>query len=189
MTTPPSDAPTTWLGLLERARHRGRQDPTSRYLQLATVGPDGAPHCRTIVVREVDESRLRFVTDARSAKIDQLLAESRVEACWYFSESREQFRLSGRAHRLGPGDPVLLRLWRGLSPTARASFAWPLPGTVRHEDDCFASSLAEPDPRPDFVVVEVAIAAVDWLSLLSSPHERRRFTLAGDGWHSERLRP
>ena len=77
-----------------------RNENKSRYVQLATHGLDGFPSVRTVVQRgfleSTDESRLllKFVTDRRSQKIQELQASHNVEACWYFA-SHEQLRLKG----------------------------------------------------------------------------------------------
>ena len=87
MPMPPRPPPTPppWHAAIARALERGSSTPTSRYLQLATVRPDGRPAVRSVVFRgwfgsgDADEEeeeraasqsttttpRLGFVTDAR----------------------------------------------------------------------------------------------------------------------------
>ncbi len=184
------DLSTPWLALLDRAREQAGDDPAARYVQLASVDADGSPRCRTVVAREVDAHTLRLVSDARADKVTQLAREPRAEVCWYLTEAREQFRLRGHARRLAPDDPAHLRLWLAQSPASRASYTWPAPGTPRLADDAFADSLpADAPPPATFAVIELRLTEVDWLSLRTHPHERRRFTLAGDTWQPTRLRP
>ena len=79
--------PPAWHAAIARALERGSASPASRYLQLATVRPDGRPAVRSVVFRgwfdgdggsdddKSDESasasaavttpRLGFVTDVR----------------------------------------------------------------------------------------------------------------------------
>lgn len=82
-----------------------RNENKSRYVQLATHGLDGFPSVRTVVQRGFLESTttdedsrqpllLKFVTDRRSQKIQELQGSHKVEACWYFA-SHEQLRLKG----------------------------------------------------------------------------------------------
>ena len=82
---------------LDRALGRNRRSPQHRFVQLATIGLDGRPAVRTVVFRGfLDESRdLTFTTDARSAKRVEVETCADVVLCWYFAETREQFRLSG----------------------------------------------------------------------------------------------
>lgn len=81
--TAASLAPPAWHAAIARALERGSSTPTSRYLQIATVRPDGRPAVRSVVFRgwfdgedDVEEwrsgsgtvaaaPRLGFVTDAR----------------------------------------------------------------------------------------------------------------------------
>ena len=42
-----------------------------------------------------DAPDLMFCSDVRTGKVDQLRVNDAAEACWYFEDSREQFRLSG----------------------------------------------------------------------------------------------
>ncbi|KAI8815392.1 pyridoxamine 5'-phosphate oxidase-domain-containing protein [Cladochytrium replicatum] len=93
---------------------------------------------------------LEFVADIRSAKIGEEWSAGKVahaEVCWYFPQTREQFRLAGTLHMLAPPNSPLvqsvlppwapkdvdweaerLRLWREISPSLRASFSWGPPG-------------------------------------------------------------
>ncbi|MEL6814600.1 MAG: pyridoxamine 5'-phosphate oxidase family protein [Cyanobacteria bacterium J06598_3] len=103
----PSAAPTIdaitealapWRSPLSRALHRNRAQPFARYLQLATVRPDGTPANRTIVFRGflANTNRLMFICDRRSEKTHHTHQNPAAEACWYFTKTREQFRLSGQ---------------------------------------------------------------------------------------------
>jgi pyridoxamine 5'-phosphate oxidase len=87
-----------WRSPLSRALHLNRSLVYARYVQLATVRPDGRPANRTVVFRGFLDStnQLKFITDIRSAKPEQIAHQSWGEVCWYFPKSREQFRLLGR---------------------------------------------------------------------------------------------
>ena len=109
-----------WRPSLDLALHRNRSRPEMRLVQLATVRPDGRPAIRTVVFRGFldDPRKLAFATDSRSAKRAEIEANPRGEICWYFPETREQFRVSGmlaligpvgRAGRRGPGRLHLAR--------------------------------------------------------------------------------
>ncbi|PSN80900.1 pyridoxamine 5'-phosphate oxidase, partial [filamentous cyanobacterium CCP4] len=86
-----------WRSSLARALHRNRSRPYSRYFQLATVTAAGHPANRTVVFRDFlpNTNTLTVVTDQRSAKVTDIAAHPWVEACWYFTHTREQFRLAG----------------------------------------------------------------------------------------------
>jgi PPOX class probable FMN-dependent enzyme len=183
--------PPPWAGPLAAARQLALTRPSARFAQLATVAAGGFPRCRTIVLRAFDEERgtLAFTTDARSAKVAELAAAPEAEICWYFDESREQFRLAGHLSFLAGEEIERRALWSALAPAARASFSWPAPGTPRAEDDLFPEKDDSPLPPPGFIVGLLDVSAVDHLSLAVQPHERRRYWREGDVWMTERLRP
>lgn len=212
-----------WRSPLARALHRNRSLIYARYLQLATVRSDGTPANRTVVFRgfgpdqgqdqdqDQDPSqgmalgdRLRFVTDRRSEKIDQIAANPAAEACWYFPKTREQFRLAGRLW-VWPGtdlgsdpDPgvddrgakLRSRLWQALSAAAQLQFAWPSPGGDRQDPQAFNPPPPDAIAPPDtFVVLELEPHRVDWLQLRGDPQDRTCFWRDGDRWHQRNLNP
>ncbi|MBE9113947.1 pyridoxamine 5'-phosphate oxidase family protein, partial [Nodosilinea sp. LEGE 07298] len=121
-----------WRSPLARALHRNRSKPYSRYFQLATVTAEGRPANRTVVFRGFlpDTNSLTVVTDQRSAKVTDIAAHSWAEACWYFTETREQFRLAGPIQVVGAAADSALtearqKAWDSLSDNARQQFYWP----------------------------------------------------------------
>ena len=88
----------SWRHLLEQAIEQHAHLPQARFVQLATIRRDGRPANRTLAFRGwlEPEECLLFTTDLRSAKVRQLGAWTWAEACWYFTETREQFRLLGQ---------------------------------------------------------------------------------------------
>jgi len=88
-----------WRTHLQRALHRNRSNIFSRYFQLATVSEEGYPTNRTVVFRGFLEksNTIQIVTDIRSEKFKHLIVNPFVEICWYFSKTREQFRIRGKA--------------------------------------------------------------------------------------------
>ena len=128
-----------WRSHLSHALHCNRSQPYSRYLQLATVDTQGLPTNRTVVFRGFleDSNQLQFITDARSHKIAHIQAQPWAEICWYFTKSREQFRLLGqlvlvKATDLEPNLQLARQqVWQKLSDSARQQFCWPEPGAKR----------------------------------------------------------
>ena len=87
-----------WRSHLAGTLHRNRSLPISRYLQLATVRADGRPANRTVVFRGFLENtnQLKFITDIRSEKVEEINFYPWGEICWYFPKTREQFRIAGK---------------------------------------------------------------------------------------------
>lgn len=189
-----------WRSPLARALHRHRRQPQARYLQLATVTADGYPANRTVVFRGFRRAtnQVAIATDTRSEKVAHLAARPWGELCWYFPESREQFRLFGSFLAVGPGTaaPELQeerqRIWANLSEAARSQFAWPPPGQPHAGcPEAFAGPPPPADPPlATFCLLLLAPQRVDWLELRGEPQHRWRYLLTeGDRWQQLALNP
>ncbi|NET36596.1 MAG: pyridoxamine 5'-phosphate oxidase [Cyanothece sp. SIO1E1] len=188
-----------WRSPLARAIHRNRSQAHSRYLQLATIRADGRPANRTVVFRGFLENtnQLKFVTDARSDKADQINHSAWGEACWYFTQTREQLRLAGPLTLIGAdaADLALTRarqaLWKDLSETARLQFTWPHPGKTRSNPATFSSlPPAPPEPVPQFCLMLLNPQRVDHLQLRGNPQNRFIYTYnADEAWQVEAVNP
>lgn len=170
-----------WRSPLFRALHRNRALPNSRYVQLATVRPDGTPANRTLVFRGFlnEQNHLQFVTDRRSEKFEQIRHQALGEVCWYFPKTREQFRILGGLTLISVDTPDLLlqnvrhTLWQALSDNARLQFAWPHPGQDRVEAAAFqTASPSSSYPLPNFCVLLLKATQVDHLELRGEPQNR-----------------
>ncbi len=85
-----------------------KRDAHNRHFQLATIALNGGPRNRRVVFRGFDgcgesgesgegsSGGFLIITDARSDKYAELKANNRAELSWYFTQSREQFRLRGQ---------------------------------------------------------------------------------------------
>ena len=191
-----TEEPTApWRTLLDAAvdAHEGR--PQARYAQLATVRPDGRPANRTVVVRGLLDpgGRPIVTTDSRSAKFNQLAANPRAELCWWFPETREQFRLSGRVAIVGPDsgdDATRLRIWSELTEPSRRSFSWPAPGAPRAGPPDFHQDRPAPAAPPTcFVLLVLDPEEVEHLDLRPQPHGRARYARGPEGWLVEQVNP
>jgi pyridoxamine 5'-phosphate oxidase len=174
-----------WRSPLSRALHRNRALAYARYLQLATVGEDGRPANRTVVFRGFLDpgNQLKFITDGRSAKVEQMQHHPWGEVCWYFPKTREQFRLRGslmlvQAHQ---NDSALQahrqQQWRELSDNARQQFVWPTPGDPRAAAESFAAVPPALEHPPDCFCLGLLLPTqVDHLELRGEPQNRTLYT-------------
>ncbi len=187
-----------WRSPLARALHRNRSRAYSRYPQLATVRPNGRPANRTVVFRDFlsDTNSLLFVTDIRSAKVDQVAQRPAGELCWYFTQTREQFRLGGQIHLITDQDrdPQLTQihqsLWEKLSVQARQQFAWPEPGQARTTAVYEPTDLSESLPSSTFVVIIFEPDMVDHLELRGEPQNRYQYWRQADlSWQIRAVNP
>ncbi|MEH1940715.1 MAG: Npun_F5749 family FMN-dependent PPOX-type flavoprotein [Nostoc sp.] len=189
-----------WRSAIAHALHRNRSLVYARYLQLATVQPNGRPANRTLVFRGFleDSNQLKFITDTRSAKAQQIQQQPWAEVCWYFPNTREQFRITGCLTLVSGDDsyqdlqPARIAMWQELSDAARLQFAWPHPGKPRVlELEAFEPPAPNPvQPVPNFCLLLLDPAQVDHLELRGEP-QNRRFYRQDDNqeWFCEEINP
>ena len=184
-----------------------------RAVQLATVTGDGLPAVRTVVFRGwmqnpigdaghpddtiAKDVHLKFITDLRSSK----MSESKVaEACWYFTETREQFRLRGELMMVTheSTDARLIRqrngLWKSISDSARAQFSWPTPGSERapeaDDEKDFRCSADINAVSQNFVLMLLRPNYVDHLRLKGFPQKRVLWHRSDiDSWNAQPVNP
>lgn len=188
---------TPWRFLLEESLEHHRNVTEARYLQLATVTAENRPANRTVVFRGFygDKDCLKFAIDSRSEKIRQIAAQPWAEACWYFTQTREQFRFSGLLHLI-QADNADLALqqarqasWQELSNSARLQFAWDSPGKPRADDADFATPPPPVlEPLANFCLLLLEPMQVDYLNLMGNPQNRYMYS-RNNGWSSEEVNP
>ena len=189
-----------WRSPLSSAIHRNRSKPHSRYFQLATVTPEGFPANRTVVFRgflDDELNRLKTITDSRSAKIQDIKHQPIAEACWYFTKTREQFRIAGKLQLITANttDSNLQQArhttWQNISDSARSQFAWPQP--ARSAANKAEFDVKPPDaqtPLANFCLLLLTPTKIDHLQLKSDPQQRHLYTLQGDRtWTTQAVNP
>ncbi|GGK54398.1 pyridoxamine 5'-phosphate oxidase family protein [Salinarimonas ramus] len=154
---------------------------------VATIGLDGRPRLRTVVLRGVEPSaaRLRFHTDRRAFKVAEIAVDPRVALHAYDPAGKLQVRIEGRA-RVHATDAVAEDAWTGSRMASRACYATtPSPGEVIPAPDAFTLPQSDAEilaGRPHFTAVIVEIDTIETLWLAHSGHRRARFDLAtGEG--------
>jgi len=150
----------------------------------ATLGLDGAPRCRTIVLRhfDPDETSVRFHTDIRSSKFVELQNDPRIALHFYDAAEKIQLRLEGSAE-LHCSDHLADEAWHAAQPMSRLVYAsMPGPGSVIPTGGAFSIPTgfdSGDEGRPHFCVVRVIVSKMEWLWLGSDGHRRACFE-----WHS-----
>src|SRR6266496_461933 len=80
---------------LEGAAASGLKEPTA--MTVATVGPDGHPDARLLLLKGVDQRGFVFFTNMESPKAQSLLRDPRTALCFYWMPLDKQVRVRGRA--------------------------------------------------------------------------------------------
>ena len=178
-------------------RHHGFHVPT-----LCTIGSDGAPVARSVVLRRVIDEACEIVchTDVRSDKVAEIARDPRVAWHFYAPELKLQVRVSAVA-AIHTFDSRADEGWARSPLSSRRCYLAPrAPGSA-----CDAPSPNLPagilDRRPteeesapgraNFAVVVTRATAIDWLFLASEGHQRARFThkVDGSGWDGSWIEP
>ncbi|QMW24711.1 pyridoxamine 5'-phosphate oxidase family protein [Sandaracinobacteroides saxicola] len=167
---------------------------------VATVGLDGAPEARVMVLRAADEAgrTLRLHSDSRSAKVRELAANPAVSLLCYDAPLRLQLRLRGRAW-YEAASPVADAAWSATRPFSRRCYMAPdapgaetplpasgLPTGLDEREPGLAESEAG---RGAFGVMLVAVDSLEWLFLAHAGHRRGRLDWDGGHWRGRWLLP
>jgi pyridoxamine 5'-phosphate oxidase len=172
--------------------------PLAEAMTLATVGPDGAPDARMVLLKGHDSDGFRFFTNYGSAKAGQLEADPRAALVIYWRDQDRQVRVRGAVRRLAEDESD-----RYFSSRARESRlgAWASPQSESLPDrESLDRRLSEVErrfagqaeiPRPEFwggyLLRPVEIEF--WQGQQARLHDRFRYTRVGGGWRLERLAP
>ena len=190
-----STPPPTLNGFLEQAWTeivRGVNDARHGFHQpvVATVGPDGSPRSRMVVLRQADVKGrwLRFHTDTRASKVQEL---SRGVAWTFYDKGRRlQVRAFGPS---GLADQARVdERWAASSaPSRKCYLVEPGPGTPLEAwssgHDEWAGAVVPPLSRTEagrahFTVVETQVEQLEVLRVRREGHHRARYAWRDGSW-------
>lgn len=137
---------------------------------------------RMMVLRAFDRAgwTLRFHTDARADKVAVIEADPRVGVLCYDREDNVQLRLRGTGRILRDG-LIADAAWADSDRYARRCYLGAAPGEMVSEPSSGLPSWAEgikpseeqlAPARPNFAVLLVDVAEIDWYSLSHDGHRR-----------------
>jgi len=187
-----------FVTLLDAAKAIGPDrlpEPTA--FALGTVGANGQPSVRILLLKGVDERGFVFYTNYESRKGGELLAHPHAAMCFHWQPLERQVRIEGRATPVSPeeADAYFASRARGSQLGAWASLqsrAMAEPGDLdRRLREMEARFAGGPVPRPPhwsgFRVTPERIEF--WHNMPSRLHERHVYSRAEDGWRVEVLYP
>lgn len=179
LTTPEEIRQRIWAELSRAVldRHHEWRTPV-----LATVGGDGMPNARTVVLRRADASLpgFDFYTDGRSQKISELIAQPKATLVFWSTRLNWQLRarVSVVAQTSGPQvDAVRARVKQSAAAGDYLSHA--APGEILTVQ--LASNKAAAEPH-NLAVLTAHALEMDWLELSRQGHRRARFSAQAWEW-------
>ena len=169
---------------------------------VATVAPRGGVRQRVMVLREADRAHrsLRFHTDVRADKVDDLNANAALSVLGYDPDAKTQIRLRGTARVLS-ADPATDAAWDATSLFGKRCYlADPAPGTrvdeprsglPNHLEGVKPTTDEVRPARGNFAILRAVVTEIEWLYLAHTGHRRARFAWSGDGaqWDGSWLVP
>ncbi|WP_175717542.1 pyridoxamine 5'-phosphate oxidase family protein [Burkholderia anthina] len=176
----------------------GAQRSPFTMLQAATLGLDGAPKVRTIVLRHVSRADrlLSFHTDVRSEKVAELRRDPRIAIVANDLDALVQIRVEGVA-AICEDDAQRRAIWQSSRPHTLLLYRAPLrPGTpIASPDAAHVAASQRPGTLPaddgyrNFCLLHVTVARIDWLELARTGHRRAVFDLNSDGYAGRWVAP
>jgi pyridoxamine 5'-phosphate oxidase len=166
-------------------------------MALATVGKDGKPSVRMVLLKKVDENGFCFYTNMESRKGQELIANQNVALCFYWKSQSRQIRVEGKAEKMpAPMVDVYFKTRHYLSRIGAWASRQSQPLESREE---LESRVAEYEKKfegqeipcpPHWVGYCVAPEKIEfWQEGKGRLHDRFLFSRKGEGWTMVRLNP
>ncbi len=158
---------------------------------LGTVGLDGPPRLRTVVLRGFDPAARRLVvhSDARAEKIAEIARDARVMLHVWDEGGQVQVQVGGTA-AVQTGAAARGE-WERLHAGSRATYrARLMPGTALDDPAVVDGDLVDEEAAfANFAVIGVQMTGLEWLHLGRDGHRRAAFAWTGGGLEARWLVP
>lgn len=181
---------------LEEAKKSELNDPEA--MSLATVGADGMPSVRMVLLKGLDERGFVFFTNSMSRKGQQLAATRKAALCFHWKSLRRQVRIEGAVETVSDAEsdayfnsrPKGSRIgaWASLQSQPLDSRAT-LEARVKKLEDQYKDGDSVPRP-PHWFGYRVKPSRIEfWQDGASRLHDRFVFTQISGVWTAERQYP
>ena len=188
----PFDQFATWF---QMALDEKNMEPHA--MDLATVGPDGFPSARIVLLRDYNENGFTFFTNYHSQKGTDMTQNPRVTLNFFWPPLQKQIRISGLVSRV---DEAVSDEYFQSRPRESQIGAWAsnqskvianrnvLVEKVKQlEADFESKEVPRPQHWGGYVVRPIKIEF--WQGRPNRLHDRILYTLENKAWKIERLSP
>jgi pyridoxamine 5'-phosphate oxidase len=172
--------------------------PEPNASSLATLGLDGSPCVRTVLLKQLDDRGFCFFTNYESRKGQELARHSRAALCFLWTSRQRQVCVRGVVKKLPRAEA---EAYFGVRPYGHQIGAWASKQSEVIPDRQWLEGRAEelrkvfpegqPVPCPEFWggYVLVPDEVEFWQGRPSRLHDRLRYRLTGGEWQRDRLSP
>lgn len=165
-------------------------------MTLTTVGENGQPSSRTVLLKGFDESGFVFYTNYRSRKGRHIQNNSRVSITFYWADLMRQVHIEGNAQKVPETQsdeyfksrPVQSQLsaWAS-SQSEEVQSRSALEKKMKEFEEKFGDDIPRPPHWGGFLVVPHRIEF--WQGRLNRLHDRICYSLEDEEWKIKRLSP
>ena len=150
---------------------------------LATLGADGLPQARTVVLRQVHIQRgqLQIYTDRRSPKVAEMTVTPGVTLAFWSKRLGWQIRVQATTVVQHAGAEVNA-VWAKVSqsPAAGDYLSALAPGELVGNPGVTSAAALNDAPTHHLAIVTAQVQSIDWLELARSGH--RRALIEANSW-------
>jgi len=170
--------------------------PMPNAMTLATVGADGKPSARIVLLKGIDHNGFVFYTNYHSRKGLELAADPRAALVFHWTDLEREVRIEGTADKVSAAESDEYFASRPL-PSRHAAIASPqseMVGSRAELEQKFAAAQDHhgdlPQRPPHWGGYRLRPVAVEfWQGRPNRLHDRLLYTRDGERWSIRRLAP